>query len=148
MMDTKSYIPVRVVHRFKVSAERVFDGLLDHAKVRVWMIAPADPSLVKSVTIDARVGGGFSIVMPVDGVDYEHSGEYLEIDRPHRLVFTWAAEDSPNHDRIVIDIVSLESGCELTLTHEIHPDMARYAEQVRAGWPVKLDALASTIFST
>jgi uncharacterized protein YndB with AHSA1/START domain len=148
MMDTTSHVPIRVVHQFSASAERVFDGLLDPEKVRVWMVAPADPSLVKSVTIDARVGGGFSIVMPIDGVDFEHSGEYLEIDRPRRLVFTWAAEDSPNHDRIVIDIVSLETGCELTLTHEIHPDTAMYADQVRTGWPVKLDALASAIFPT
>jgi uncharacterized protein YndB with AHSA1/START domain/DNA-binding transcriptional ArsR family regulator len=145
IMDTSSYISVRVVHRFKASAERVFDGLLDPENVRVWMVAPVDPSLVKIVTIDARVGGGFSIVMPIDGVDYEHTGEYLEIDRPHRLVFTWAAEDSPNHDRILIDIVTLESGCELTLTHEIHPDMARCADQVEAGWPVKLEAMAAAL---
>jgi uncharacterized protein YndB with AHSA1/START domain len=144
-MDTTAYVLVRVVHRFMASAERVFDGLLDPDKVRIWMIAPADPSLVKSVIIDARVGGGFSIVGPIDGIDYEHTGEYLEIDRPHRLVFTWAAEDSPNHDRIVIDIVPFESGCELTLTHEIHPDTAEYAAQVRMGWPVKLNALASSL---
>jgi uncharacterized protein YndB with AHSA1/START domain len=144
-MDTKSYVRVRVVHQFNASAERVFDALLDPEKVRVWMIAPTDPSLVKNVKIDARVGGSFSIVMPHGGVDYEHTGEYLEIDRPHRLVFTWAAEDSPNHDHIVIDIVCLETGCELTLTHEIHPDTAPYADQVKAGWPVKLKALDSTI---
>src|SRR5262245_10735424 len=144
-MDTTAYVPVRVVHRFSASAERVFDALLDSKKVRVWMIAPADPSLVKSVTIDARIGGGFSIVMPHAGVDYEHTGDYLEIDRPRRLVFTWAAEDSPNHDRILIDIIPLETGCELTLTHEIHPDTAEFAEQVKAGWPIKLEALASSM---
>jgi uncharacterized protein YndB with AHSA1/START domain len=144
-MDTTAYVPVQVVHRFNASAERVFDGLLAPEKVRIWMIAPADPSRVKSVAIDARVGGGFSIVMPIDGIDYEHTGEYLEIDRPRRLVFTWAAEDSPNHDRIVIDIVPLETGCELTLTHEIHPDTAEYAEQVKSGWPVKLDSLSNAL---
>jgi uncharacterized protein YndB with AHSA1/START domain len=144
-MDMKSYVSVRVVHRFNASAERVFDGLVDPDKVRVWMIAPTDPSEVKSIAIDARVGGSFSIVMPQDGIDYEHTGEYLEIERPHRLVFTWAAEDSDNSDRVVIDIVALESGCELILTHEIHPDTAHYADQVKSGWPVKLDALDSTI---
>src|ERR1700674_4697120 len=39
--------------------------------------------------IDLRVGGALRIVMKGDGRVIEHTGEYLEIDPPRRLVFTW-----------------------------------------------------------
>jgi uncharacterized protein YndB with AHSA1/START domain len=40
-----------------------------------------------------------------------HYGEYLEIDRPRRLVFTLSAEEnSRDADRIVVEIVPLQRG--------------------------------------
>jgi len=43
--------------------------------------------------IDARVGGAFVFVRR-DGEDIEHTGTYLAIDRPRRLVFTFACRNS------------------------------------------------------
>ena len=39
--------------------------------------------------VDLRVGGRLRIVMKDQAMEIEHRGEYLEIDPPHRLVFTW-----------------------------------------------------------
>lgn len=47
--------------------------------------------------------------------------------------------------RVIVDILALETGCELTLTHELHPDWADYAGRTEAAWSGMLDALAVTL---
>jgi uncharacterized protein YndB with AHSA1/START domain len=71
-----------------------------------------------------------------------HAGEYLEIDRPLRLVFTFVV---PNYSsvatRVAIEIVPLDGGCELTLNHGgVLPE---YKERTAQGWSSILAALAA-----
>jgi hypothetical protein len=47
--------------------------------------------------------------------------------------------------RVTIDIVPLEAGCQLTLSHELHPDWADYASPTEAGWTKMLEALAEAL---
>lgn len=96
------------------------------------------------VEIDARVGGSFVFVDRRDDEDIEHVGRYLEIDRPRRLVFTFAVPKfSAQSTRVTIDIVALEAGCALPLTHEgVLPD---YATRTQAGWTGILDKLAEIL---
>jgi uncharacterized protein YndB with AHSA1/START domain len=69
--------------------------------------------------IDARIGGSYCFVDRRDGEDVEHTGTYLEMDRPRRLVFTfWVPKYSTATTRVTVEIVRLETGCELTLTHD------------------------------
>src|SRR3979490_1258790 len=123
---------VRVTHRFDASAERVFDAWLDPRTAGRWLFATATGQMVR-VEIDARIGGRFIFVDRRDGEDVEHCGEYLDIDRPRRLVFTFGVPKySTETTRVCIDIVPRETGCELTLTHEgVLPE---YAERTQGGW--------------
>lgn len=142
-MNTEQCVNVRVTHRFSAAPERVFDAWLDPEKAGKWLFATPSGQMVR-VEIDARVGGSFAFVDRRDGEDIEHTGEYLEIDRPRRLVFTFAVPKfSPERTRVTIEIVRLGAGCELTLTHEgVLPD---YASRTEAGWTGLLDGLASTL---
>jgi uncharacterized protein YndB with AHSA1/START domain len=94
--------------------------------------------------IDARVGGTFHLTDRRDGEDIDHTGEYLEIERPRRLVFTFSVPQySEQVTRVTIGIAPLETGCELTLTHEnVLPD---YASRTEAGWTGILGGLAARI---
>lgn len=94
--------------------------------------------------IDARIGGSFAFVDRRDGKDVEHTGEYLEIARPRRLVFTLSVDESAA-DRVIVDIVPIETGCELTLMHEMRPEWAEYASRTEEGWSGILDGLAVTL---
>jgi len=136
-----SPVIVRVTHRFNASPERVFDAWLDPATAGRWLFATADGQMQR-VQIDARVGGRYAIVERRPNGDAEHFGRYLEIDRPHRLVFTLAMEeDADQGDRITVEIVADGDGSLLTLTHEMAAENAEYAKPAESGWKMVLAAL-------
>ena len=142
-MSTQSNLTVRVVHRFNASAERVFDSWLNPEKAGKWLFATPEGQMVRA-EIDARVGGSFCFTDRRDGKDVDHVGEYLEIDRPRRLVFTFRVpEYSADSTQVSIDIVPLATGCELTLIHEgVYP---HYASRTEEGWAAILARLEATI---
>ena len=144
-MTASKRVEVRVTRRFDASAERVFDAFLDPAKARQFFFTAPGGHIVRA-EIDARVGGAFRFVDRRAGEDIEHIGEYLEIDRPRRLVFRFAV---PKYDatntRVTIEIAALSAGCELTLTHELSPAWADQKDQTVQGWTMILDGLAAEI---
>jgi uncharacterized protein YndB with AHSA1/START domain len=145
-MNADTSIHARVVRRFSASPERVFDAWLDPRKVATWIFAAGPADEIVRVEIDARTGGSFTFTLRRDGEEIEHTGQYLEIVRPRRLVFSWAIpKDSPDSDRVSVEIVPLETGCELTLTHELHPEWAAYAPKTEAAWAKMLEALARAL---
>jgi uncharacterized protein YndB with AHSA1/START domain len=143
-------LPVRavVIKQFNASAGRVFDAWLDPAWIGRWMFGPnvREEQIVR-LGCEPRVGGKFSFVVNRGGKEIDHIGEYLEIDRPHCLVFTWATRDSlPDTSRVIVEIVSLdESTCELTLTHVMGPNWAAFVDKAAGSWRTMLDALAGTL---
>ena len=142
-ITSESQIRATVTRRFKASPERVFDAWLDPEKVMKWMFPNGD---IVRVEIDARVGGSFSFVDRREGEEVDHVGEYLEIDRPRRLVFSWGIPQySPDFDRVIIEIVPLEAGSELTLIHELHPDWAEYLDGAEKAWTTMLEAMAKAL---
>ncbi|WP_420124946.1 SRPBCC family protein [Longimicrobium sp.] len=142
---TQPPVTVRVTRRFAASAERVFDAFLDPDKAGRFMFATAAGQMVRAET-DPRVGGRYVFTDRRDGEDVEHFGEYLEIDRPRRLVFTFSVDRaSTEADRVAIDIVPLQTGCELTLTHEMKPEWAAYADRTEQGWTGMIDGLARVL---
>jgi uncharacterized protein YndB with AHSA1/START domain len=138
-------IVIRVSRRYDFSAERVFDAWLDVEKARKVLFATSTGQMVRA-EIDPRVGGAFNFTERRDGADAEHIGEYLEIDRPRRLVFTFQTErGSTDVSRVTIEIAPQGAGCELTLTHEIDPKWADYKARTEAGWTTILDGFAAVL---
>ena len=142
-MSTGTFAVIRIARHFDASAERVFDAWLDPEKAGRWLFATPTGEMLR-VEIDARVGGRFLFVERRDGEDMEHMGEYLEMDRPRRLVFMFAVPKlSPLYTRVSIDIVAARSGCELTLVHEgVLPE---YEARVQSGWSEILNGLTASL---
>ncbi len=137
-----------VKRAFAAPPERVFDAWLDPATAAHWMFATPNGRM-RHVDIEAHVGGRFYIAEQRGDALAEHFGEYLEIDRPWRLVFTFAVEKNATApDRVTIDIVATAAGCELTLTHEMAPEYAEYAKRTHDGWSGMLNGLDRSLAST
>jgi uncharacterized protein YndB with AHSA1/START domain len=138
-------VEVRVIRYFEASPERVFDAWLVPRTLGQWMFGPRvrDENVVR-LDVDPRVGGSFSLKVERNGELIDHVGQYLQIERPHRLAFTWAikneSDDVPSE--VHIDIEASGSGCVLTLTHRMDPKWSDYADRTRDGWATMLDALA------
>lgn len=130
---------VRIVRILPAPPEAVFDAWLDPEAIRVWM-CPGD--IFESVAeVEPRVGGRFRIVMRSPGRDDPHTGVYLEIDRPRRLVFTWSSAGTSHRDTVVTLELRPhgESGCELTLVHsDLPPDAV---EPHTIGWKAHVRVL-------
>jgi uncharacterized protein YndB with AHSA1/START domain len=145
-MNTSTKPIVRVMHRYRFSPERVFDAFLDTRMIGTWMFGPAlrDEEIVR-LELAPRVGGSFSFVVRRQGEEINHVGKYLEIDRPRRLVFTWAVAPITDDSRVTVDIQATAEGCELTLTHEMHPAWADFAKRTEEGWTRMLNALDAAL---
>ena len=133
MNATDAPAPVLVVRRqIAVPREQVFEAWLDSESLAQWM-RPGDTTMA-TVTVDPRVGGGFRIVM--DGPSHgavEHHGEYLAIEPPSLLSFTWISRPTEHKVTVVtIEFHERDAGTELVLTHRAVP--AKAVEGHRKGW--------------
>jgi uncharacterized protein YndB with AHSA1/START domain len=137
-MSTK--IHARVSHRFKASAERVYDAWLDPEMVRQWMgDALRKFGLegdIRRIEIDPRVGGKFFFSDMRDGTEARHWGVYLQLDRPHHIVFTWIVDESEedNPSMVTLTITPETDGCTATIVHEMDAQWIDYLTQTESGW--------------
>jgi uncharacterized protein YndB with AHSA1/START domain len=91
---------VTVRREIAAPAEVLFDAWLDERSLSTWL-RPGGIRETRAET-DPREGGTFRIVMVDDGESsLLHSGTYLEIDRPRRLVFTWSSPATRFRDSVV-----------------------------------------------
>jgi uncharacterized protein YndB with AHSA1/START domain len=142
MTATDDPANVLVVRRLvPIPRERVFAAWLDPASLAQWM-CPGDVRRA-IVEIDARVGGTFRIVMKHADEDGEHRGEYLVIEPPSLLSFTWLSANTDLVPTIVtVEFLERGIGTELILTHRRLPP-AQVGSH-RRGWAeilVKLEQI-------
>lgn len=122
------------------SAERLFDAWTDPEQLALWM-SPVGHAVAQ---VDVRVGGRIRVTMAGDGRSIEHTGEYLAIERPHRLVFSWRSPYTGGiASRVTVELIDGPGGTDLTLRHELLP-----REAIRShagGWGSMLDRLAALL---
>jgi uncharacterized protein YndB with AHSA1/START domain len=120
------------------SAEDLFDAWLDPEALATWM----RPGTIRSTVakIEPRVGGSYEIIMQGQSGPIVHKGVYQQIDRPKRLVFTWASPGTELRDTLVtVDFVAAGPRTEVVVTHEQLPESARPSHS--KGWTSGLEHL-------
>ena len=104
-------------------------------------MCPGDVMSAEAV-LDVRVGGSFRIVMKAKAKDHVHTGTYLVVEPPSKLVFTWSEVDSPSATTLVtVEFLPHGDESELVIMHEkfSKPDVAKRYE---GGWGTIADKFA------
>ena len=121
-----------MTRRFDAVPERVFDAWVDPRLTRLWLFT-SPGSETNVTTLDARTGGKWSISDTRDGTQYTALGEYLEVDRPRKLVFTFGMPQfGPGIDTITIELEAAGSGTLMTFT-QAGVDIAREVAETPEG---------------
>jgi uncharacterized protein YndB with AHSA1/START domain len=118
--------PIRTAVRIEAPPEVVFPYFTDPARMVSWMGIAA--------LLDPRPGGVFRV--EANGRDVV-VGEYVEVDPPRRVVFTWGFEGAapfvePGATRVEVTLEPDGEGTLLTLLHHGLADGARDAHA--EGW--------------
>jgi uncharacterized protein YndB with AHSA1/START domain len=88
-VTTPSDLEVRVVRRFKASAERVFAAYTQPDLLKRWLLGPPGWSM-PGCDVDLREGGAYRYLWRMDNgsAEFGAEGVYLEVAAPHRIVQT------------------------------------------------------------
>jgi uncharacterized protein YndB with AHSA1/START domain len=115
--------------------ERTFSMLTEPVELAKWW--GPHGFATPETELDLRVGGGYRFSMkPPEGDVFHLSGEFLEIRRPSRLVYTFRWEEPTPDDRETVVTLSLEAVGEAT---EVSLSQGSFATEERltlhqGGW--------------
>ena len=127
------------------SADVVYDAWLDPAALMDWMCPR--PSRCRNVELDPRVGGRLRIDISDGGAEFWVGGEYLVLDRPRQLSFSWTCSTWPDPSRTSVVHVFLEprenEQTLMTIEHTLLPP--GLAGQHQRGWAAIANQLAGEL---
>jgi uncharacterized protein YndB with AHSA1/START domain len=107
---------LRLERTFRAPAHAVFEAWTSADMLRRWWPAGSDWE-TPVAEVDVRVGGRLRLVMrSPDGEEFGGSGEYVEITRPERLVFTWRWDGHAGHEGTQLIEVELSERPDGTTT--------------------------------
>jgi uncharacterized protein YndB with AHSA1/START domain len=137
---------VRMQRTFQASVQEVFDAWTSLEVLKRWWHAEHDWE-TPYAEVDLRLGGAVRLVMrnPEDGAEYGGRGEYVEIEAPRRLAFTWSWDYEDNSRRQLIEVDFIDHGDSTTvvLTHTGLP-AAEEGDYVD-GWEKSFDNLEAAL---
>jgi uncharacterized protein YndB with AHSA1/START domain len=138
---------VRIERTFNAPAEDVFDAWTSPEVIRRWFI-PAEGWQEPSAEVDLRVGGTVRVVMrDPSGAPVEAGGEYMEVERPHRLAFTWTFDDDQSNQQLIeIDFTERDGATTVVFVNSNISEKRRRDQQYD-GWSTCFDEMERVLAS-
>ena len=97
--------------------ERIFEALTDPKQAVRWW-GRKDEYYLNEFEMDVRVGGKWSTSgKSLKSGDLEVHGEFLEVDPPRRLAYSWISSWLPKLTKVVWELESQAKGTLVKLTH-------------------------------
>ena len=135
-MEASTETAVRREITIAARPETVWEFLVDPDKATRWMGT--------SASLDARPGGEYRVEVISGNTAV---GEFVEVDPPRRVVFTWGWTSGspvlPGTTRVVVTLVAEGHGTRVVLRHHGLP--ADQLDHHQEGWTLCLDRLAFAV---
>ncbi len=148
MTERSSGLTLRLARTLAPPPDRVFSACVESTELAAWW-GPAGFTS-PGIELDVRVGGKYRIAMqPPEGELFHLRGEFLEIERPRRLSYTFEWEEpDPDDQQTLVTLTFREArrGTELLLEQGPFATQARH-DLHHAGWTdsfVRLDQHLAT----
>lgn len=138
---------VRVTRTLNAGREAVFDAWTDPDQLRRWFLP--FPGMIGEFSCDPVAGGRYRIVILMEEGAYEVTGEYLVVDRPGHLVFTWRSDGVAGQEtKVTVTLSSTDAAdrTEMTILHERIPEV-RARDALHTGWVAVADILGRFVSS-
>jgi len=137
-------LTVKVTKTIDAPISKVFDAWLNPETLSQFILPmPGMPR--PQVKTDACEGGEFAIVMQVGDDKIPHTGKYLEVNRPNKLVFTWKSPFSPEDSTVTLNFCDLGNNkTSIDLLHVKFIDEESRANH-EGGWTNILETLSDLV---
>jgi len=136
---------VRVQRVMPAAPDVVFDEWLDRESLQEWMCPR--PVRVLDVTVEAHVGGVVRFDLDDSGTRVLITGQFLAIDRPRQLRFTWANSNWPDpttESVVKVDFAPVgDDETLMSIEHSLLPP--EEFESFHSGWTLTFEQLAAAL---
>ncbi|MGB0944477.1 MAG: SRPBCC family protein [Marinomonas sp.] len=122
-----------ISQEFNASVETLFNAWTTPEVISQWF-APGNMT-VPEASVDFKVGGAYRFVMQnQEGEQFIVGGEYKEIAKPEKLVFSWQWESSPHTTTVTVLFTALtDNKSKLELIHTEFQEQ-EYCDKHNEGW--------------
>lgn len=136
----KKGVALVVRRTIRSTPERIFEAWTQPEQLRAWW-GPR-PVTCSEAEVDLSVGGRYRIVNALpDGTSVTIEGEFRQIERPSKLVYTWRIEPGEEESLVTVRFDARGNATEVTIVHDQIPSEA-IRESHESGWIGCLDGLA------
>jgi uncharacterized protein YndB with AHSA1/START domain len=136
MKEGPLFFALEIQRRYSVDVETLFAAWSNASELALW-------AGLSGASVDFRVGGWFSMSGWDGPAAPAVRGEFLEIEPPHLLTFTWMPATAPPtaaETFVSLRFAKRPEGSELHMRHLLHNEEARAARGET--WHQKLDLLS------
>ena len=127
------------------SNQQVFDQWLMPVFIGEWMFGPkVQQEQVVSLENKVRRGGEFAFKVIRKSTEIVHTGEYIELDVPNKLVFSWS--DSLHRScmsQVTVLFQEANNKTRLKITIKLDPKLYNEKDSFKKQWSARCSALAA-----
>jgi len=128
---------------FQAPRDRVFKAWMDPVDLKKWWHMSIEAT-TPIAEVDLRVGGRYRLGMtaPDSGQVMAIGGEFLIVEPPELLEYTWAWEDAENEPEstVRVEFKDLGQSTEVVITHGVFVSEQRRQQHID-GWQGCMDQL-------
>ena len=136
----------QITRTFAASPEAVFDAWVTPATFAAWWGGSAAEVPLDTVSLDARPGGSWTATMILGPeLQFHWRGEYVEVDRPNKLVLTTTFQPGDARELLTIILTAVPGGTEMRFSQTGGNLSAEEYEGTTIGWQAVFDAMDASL---